>query len=176
MRRAIVVAVVFALGGVAWLLRPVDRSPDPVVTTLPLPGAEPQKAAPPVPDLSSRPPRSSPRSMAAERTNVCRRSSSTPASQLSRRKSWMTCSGAATSITRTRRANTSGTPSCADARYRLTAENLARGMADADAMEKSWMSSPPHRENILNPRYRLTGIAVSQNPLTAVVLFADTCG
>ena len=60
--------------------------------------------------------------------------------------------------------------------FRLTAENLARGMADADAMEKSWMSSPPHRENILNPRYRLTGIAVSQNPLTAVVLFADTCG
>jgi uncharacterized protein YkwD len=60
--------------------------------------------------------------------------------------------------------------------YRMTAENLARGFSDEDAMEKSWMRSAPHRENILNPKYRLTGIAVSQDPLMAVVLFADTCG
>ena len=60
--------------------------------------------------------------------------------------------------------------------FHMSAENLARGISDAGAMEKSWMSSPPHRENILNPVYQLTGIAVSQNPPTAVVLFADTCG
>jgi uncharacterized protein YkwD len=42
-------------------------------------------------------------------------------------------------------------------------------------MEKSWMRSAQHRENILNPKYRLAGIAVSQDPLMAVVLFADTC-
>src|SRR4030095_4884248 len=60
--------------------------------------------------------------------------------------------------------------------FRRTAENLARGIADAGAMEKSWLSSPEHRDNLLNPNYRLTGVAVAQNPLTAVVLFADTCG
>ena len=38
------------------------------------------------------------------------------------------------------------------------------------------MRSAQHRENILNKQYRLTGIAVSQDPPTAVVLFADTCG
>jgi uncharacterized protein YkwD len=60
--------------------------------------------------------------------------------------------------------------------FHRTAENLARGIADAGAMEKSWLSSPRHRDNLLNPTYRLTGIAVAQNPLTVVVLFADTCG
>ena len=43
-------------------------------------------------------------------------------------------------------------------------------------MEKSWLSSPQHRDNLLNPNFRLSGVAVAQNPLTAVVLFADTCG
>lgn len=60
--------------------------------------------------------------------------------------------------------------------YVAAAENLARGYADEDAMEESWMRSPPHRMHILSARYRVTGIAVWQDPPTAVVLFADTCG
>lgn len=60
--------------------------------------------------------------------------------------------------------------------YHIAGENLASGLADESALERSWMGSAPHRANILNARYTLAGIAVSQDPLMAVVLFADTCG
>jgi uncharacterized protein YkwD len=60
--------------------------------------------------------------------------------------------------------------------YGMAGENLARGFSDPAAMETSWMHSASHRENILNRDHKLTGIAVSQSPPMAVVLFADTCG
>jgi uncharacterized protein YkwD len=60
--------------------------------------------------------------------------------------------------------------------YRIAAENLARGFTNAGAMENLWMRSLPHRANILNARHTLIGIAVSQDPPMAVVLFADRCG
>ena len=63
-------------------------------------------------------------------------------------------------------------------KVRLRFDAVAENVADAespDETHQALMNSPPHRENILNPQYRLTGIAVAQNPLTAVVLFADRC-
>src|SRR5579862_124395 len=45
--------------------------------------------------------------------------------------------------------------------YRMAAENLASGFSDESAMEESWMRSASHRANILNPGYKLIGIAVS---------------
>lgn len=174
---AAVVGVIVALGGAAWLLRPADRPADPTELTVPS-GAE-QKAgtatsAPPVPVLNAQ------EILAAIN-----------ASRVDQRLPPLVIDARLTAIAQEKlddmlrrryfdHKNPEGKyiwdtlmRKCA---YRMTAENLARGMSDAGAMEQSWMSSAPHRENVLNPKYRLTGIAVSQNPLTAVVLFADTCG
>lgn len=46
-------------------------------------------------------------------------------------------------------------------------ENIAWGtlwLASPAAIVRAWMSSPGHRANILNPRYRETGIGVSAHP------------
>lgn len=39
------------------------------------------------------------------------------------------------------------------------AENIAMGQADVDDAVNSWMNSPGHRANILNPNYTATGVA-----------------
>lgn len=39
------------------------------------------------------------------------------------------------------------------------AENIAMGQQTADEALRSWMSSPGHRANILNPRHRRLGVA-----------------
>jgi uncharacterized protein YkwD len=46
--------------------------------------------------------------------------------------------------------------------FRSAAENIAFGCPDlsADAAMSLWMKSPPHRRNILDPRWREIGIAV----------------
>jgi len=178
---AAIVALLLALGGAAWLLRPVDRSLDPVVTTLPgaeaehaAPGAEAQNAAPPVPVLEA--------AKILTAINGSRTHERLPPLVIDARLSAVAQEKLDDMLRR--RYFDHQDPEgkyiweklkrrCA---YRLTAENLAEGIADARALEKEWMGSPPHRKNILNPGYRLTGIAVSQNPLTAVVLFADACG
>ena len=59
--------------------------------------------------------------------------------------------------------------------YGHVAENLAAGYADEAEMQRGWMNSRIHRENVLDPRHTRIGIAVSQSPQLAVVLFADTC-
>ena len=173
MRAAIVVAVLVALGGVAWLVRrPVGPSLDPLATTLP--AAEPQKASRTVPVLkatdilaainaSRKDQRLPPLILDARVTAVAQEK----LDDMLRRRYFDHQDPDGKYIWETLKRR------CA---YRLTAENLAEGMADAREMEKLWMGSPPHRKNILNPGYRLTGIAVSQNPLTAVVLFVDACG
>jgi len=47
--------------------------------------------------------------------------------------------------------------------YIIVGENLAMGNFESDeALVKSWMESPEHRENILNPRYQEIGVAVKQ--------------
>jgi uncharacterized protein YkwD len=46
-------------------------------------------------------------------------------------------------------------------------ENIAWGtreLATPRAIVAAWMASPPHRANILDPRYRETGIGVSPHP------------
>lgn len=44
--------------------------------------------------------------------------------------------------------------------YTYAGENLAEGYSDATDLEKSWMSSPRHRANILSPYYSEVGLAV----------------
>jgi uncharacterized protein YkwD len=42
----------------------------------------------------------------------------------------------------------------------LSAENIARGQADAASVMQSWMDSPGHRANILNCDYKTLGVGV----------------
>ncbi len=61
--------------------------------------------------------------------------------------------------------------------YRLAGENLAIRFTNAESQEKAWMESVKHKENILNPKYRDTGVAVKhiiqdgQDVLITVQLF-----
>ena len=60
--------------------------------------------------------------------------------------------------------------------YKFAGENLARNFSDTNQMVQAWMSSPTHKENILNPEYTEIGIAVlsgsyQDNPTTLVVNF-----
>lgn len=48
----------------------------------------------------------------------------------------------------------------------LCGENIASGYSSARDVVKAWMSSPSHRANILEPRYREIGIAYSEAPGT----------
>jgi uncharacterized protein YkwD len=50
-------------------------------------------------------------------------------------------------------------------RYQLLGENIAYDQSDANTVVASWMSSPPHRENMLDPSYTQVGIGVASNPL-----------
>ena len=43
--------------------------------------------------------------------------------------------------------------------YRTVAENLAAGMARAEAVVKAWMASPGHRRNLLRPDLKEAGVA-----------------
>ena len=44
--------------------------------------------------------------------------------------------------------------------YKVAGENLANGFDDVPTMVRSWMKSPSHRENILNPNVSETGVGV----------------
>ena len=44
------------------------------------------------------------------------------------------------------------------------AENIAMGQRNSEQAMLSWMRSPGHRANILNPRYRSIGIAGFMSP------------
>ncbi|MFH8984609.1 CAP domain-containing protein [Streptomyces varsoviensis] len=46
----------------------------------------------------------------------------------------------------------------------LGGENIARGQADAKAVMDTWMHSPGHKANILNPDYKKLGIGVHFGP------------
>lgn len=45
--------------------------------------------------------------------------------------------------------------------YRYAGENLAVNFADSGDVEKAWMQSPTHRDNIVSPRYTEIGIATA---------------
>ncbi len=46
-------------------------------------------------------------------------------------------------------------------RYRYAGENLAIHFSDIESEQRAWMASEKHRENILSPKYRETGVAVA---------------
>src|ERR1700759_3291501 len=62
----------------------------------------------------------------------------------------------------------------AGAHFQAIAENIAMGPS-AEAIEKQWMNSVPHRQNILDPQMNAIGIAVVQKNgyLSAVEYFAN---
>ncbi|OGY17920.1 MAG: hypothetical protein A2784_01840 [Candidatus Chisholmbacteria bacterium RIFCSPHIGHO2_01_FULL_48_12] len=53
-------------------------------------------------------------------------------------------------------------------RYRYAGENLARDFGDTDSLIDAWMASPTHKDNIVNPRYQETGIAVVNGTLQGI--------
>lgn len=53
-------------------------------------------------------------------------------------------------------------------RYRYAGENLARDFGDTNSLVDAWMASPTHRDNIVNPRYQETGIAVVNGTLQGI--------
>ena len=64
-------------------------------------------------------------------------------------------------------------------KYRYAGENLARDFSNASAAVDAWMSSPTHRDNILNPKYKEVGIGVVEGDLagtdtTIIVQFFGT--
>lgn len=48
--------------------------------------------------------------------------------------------------------------SCLDVNEHVHGENIAAGQVDAEAVMKSWMNSPGHRSNILNPEFKSIGV------------------
>ena len=47
-------------------------------------------------------------------------------------------------------------------KFLFAGENLAINYRSSTAVEKAWMNSPKHRQNILNKKYTQTGIAVAE--------------
>jgi hypothetical protein len=45
--------------------------------------------------------------------------------------------------------------------YQYAGENLAMNFSDSAEVQRAWMASPTHRDNIVNPRYTEIGIAVA---------------
>ncbi len=53
-------------------------------------------------------------------------------------------------------------------KYSVAGENLARDFGDAPTMVNAWMASPSHKANILQAKYKDTGIAVVDGKLNGV--------
>lgn len=45
--------------------------------------------------------------------------------------------------------------------YQFAGENLAVNFVDSGDVQKAWMNSPTHRDNIVNPKYTEIGIATA---------------
>ena len=66
--------------------------------------------------------------------------------------------------------------------YVYAGENLAKDFGDTSRMMSSWMASPTHRENIINPKYTEFGLAVvpgtiqGQETVLVVQLFGASQG
>lgn len=52
--------------------------------------------------------------------------------------------------------------------YRYAGENLARDFGDTASLIDAWMASPTHKDNIINPRYTETGLAVVNGTLQGI--------
>jgi len=63
--------------------------------------------------------------------------------------------------------------------YSYVGENLAINFNESEDIIKKWLASPSHRDNLLNPRYKEIGIAVTEgifhgeNTAVVVQIFAD---
>jgi hypothetical protein len=53
--------------------------------------------------------------------------------------------------------------------YTTVGENLARGFQSDSAIVSSWMNSPGHRANLLNPAYRDMGVAAATGTMNGEV-------
>lgn len=53
-------------------------------------------------------------------------------------------------------------------KYLYAGENLARDFMNSDSVVEAWMSSPTHRDNLLNPNYREIGLSVVNGTLNGV--------
>lgn len=62
--------------------------------------------------------------------------------------------------------------------YAFAGENLAMDFSDSDSLMDAWLSSLPHRENILNPRFEDIGIAIGSGTLNGkeTILVAQLFG
>lgn len=49
--------------------------------------------------------------------------------------------------------------------YLYAGENLAKGFTDSNGVINAWMNSQSHRDNILNPKYKDIGFAISEGNL-----------
>lgn len=50
-------------------------------------------------------------------------------------------------------------------KFSFAGENLAKNFQSSEEVIKAWMASPTHRDNLLNPRYKDIGMAVSDGVL-----------
>ncbi len=55
------------------------------------------------------------------------------------------------------------------------AENIARGQTSPEDVVQSWMASPPHRANILNPRATQYGLGYDPEGQAWVLLLVKPC-
>jgi len=55
-----------------------------------------------------------------------------------------------------------------DYQYLYAGENLALDFSEADAVQKAWMASAKHRENILNANYEEVGYAIAEGTFTNI--------
>lgn len=45
--------------------------------------------------------------------------------------------------------------------YKIAGENLAINLTDTETLQTTWMNSPKHKENIVNPLYTEMGIGIA---------------
>lgn len=59
--------------------------------------------------------------------------------------------------------------------FTVLGENLSKGYDDVPSLVQAWMNSPTHRENILDPKWKVTGFGIVKDEKTVLVSeeFAD---
>jgi uncharacterized protein YkwD len=59
---------------------------------------------------------------------------------------------------------------------RLTGENIAFGPASAEEVVAGWLASPGHCANLMDPRFRHTGVGVAEGSRTGDYYWVQTFG
>ena len=55
--------------------------------------------------------------------------------------------------------------------WSVVGENIAAGQRDADTVVKSWLESPGHCANLMNPEYSEVGVAFATNASSAAGIY-----